>query len=227
MRKLVEYGVRHQKTIAWLTVVLVVAALLQFPRLKVDTDPENMLPADAPVRVFHHDTQKEFGLYDYMVLGVVNERHPEGVFNVETLAKIYNITEEIKGIPGVIAREVIAPSTKDNIEQAGTGTVRFDWLMPRPPQTEQEVERIRGEAQDHPFFKGSVISDDGKAIAIYVPIEKKDISYRVAREIRKIVGKYAGDEQYHITGLPVAEDQFGVEMFCSRGHVHNSYMSPS
>ncbi len=213
MRGLVEYGIRHAKIVVGAMVLLTIIALVQFPRIKVDTDPENMLPADAPVRVFHHNTKKEFGLYDYMVLGVVNERHPQGVFNTETLAKIYNITEEIKDIKGVISREVIAPSTKDNIEQDGMGTVRFNWLMPYPPQTEDEVVRIRSEAQDHPFFKGSVISDDGKALAIYVPIEKKDMSYRVSREIRKIVLKYAGDEQYHITGLPVAEDQFGVEMF--------------
>ncbi|OGX37991.1 MAG: hypothetical protein A3D87_00305 [Omnitrophica WOR_2 bacterium RIFCSPHIGHO2_02_FULL_50_17] len=213
MRGLVEYGIRHAKIVVGAMVLLTIIALVQFPRIKVDTDPENMLPADAPVRVFHHNTKKEFGLYDYMVLGVVNERHPQGVFNTETLAKIYNITEEIKDIKGVISREVIAPSTKDNIEQDGTGTVRFNWLMPYPPQTEDEVARIRSEAQDHPFFKGSVISDDGKALAIYVPIEKKDMSYRVSREIHKIVRKYAGDEQYHVTGLPVAEDQFGVEMF--------------
>jgi hydrophobe/amphiphile efflux-3 (HAE3) family protein len=213
MRGLVEYGIRHAKIVVGAMVLSTIIALVQLPRLEVDTDPENMLPSDAPVRVFHHDTKKEFGLYDYMVLGIVNERHPQGVFNTETLTRIYHITEEIKEIKGVISREVIAPSTKDNIEQAGMGTVRFHWLMPHPPQTQDEVERIRSEAQDNPFFKGSVISDDGKALAIYVPIEKKDISYRVAQDIRRIVGKYTGDEQYHITGLPVAEDQFGVEMF--------------
>lgn len=213
MRGLIEYGVRNPKTIIAATVLTVVIALAQFPRIKVDTDPENMLPLDAPVRVFHHETKKEFGLYDYMVLGVVHERHPQGVFNTGTLGRIYNITEEIKKIPGVISHEVIAPSTKDNIEQGDMGSVRFNWLMPRPPQTDEEVRHIRTEAQDHPFFKGSVVSDDGKALAIYVPIERKDISYRVAQQIRQIVRQSGGDEEYHITGLPVAEDQFGVEMF--------------
>lgn len=213
IRRLMDYAFNYPKVIMGMTVLLVVAALAQFPRMKVDTDPENMLPADAPVRVFHHHAKKEFALYDFIVLGVVNERNAEGVFNVSTLTKVYDITEEIKGIPGVIAREIIALSTKDNIEQGDVGSVRFNWLMASAPKTEAEAVMLRREAQDHPMFKESVVSGDGKATAIYIPIEKKEISYEVAQKIRGVVRRYSGDEEYHITGLPVAEDQFGVEMF--------------
>lgn len=213
MFKSIQYALKHPKAIAWATAALVILALLQFPRIKVDTDPENMLPDDAPVRVFHHQVKKEFSLYDFIVLGIVNERDPNGVFNVQTMDKIYAITEKIKDIPGVVAREIVAPSTKDNIEQGEVGSVRFNWLMPEAPKTPEEIRHIREEAQDHPLFRGSVISNDGKALAIYIPIEKKDISYEVAQKVRAIVAQYSGDEEYHITGLPVAEDQFGVEMF--------------
>jgi predicted RND superfamily exporter protein len=213
IRRLMDDALNYPKVIVGMTVLLVVAALAQFPRMKVDTDPENMLPADAPVRVFHHQAKEEFALYDFIVLGVVNERNAEGVFNVSTLTKVYNITEEIKGVEGVIAREIIALSTKDNIEQGDAGSVRFNWLMAAPPKTGAEALALRLEAQDHPMFKGSVVSVDGKATALYIPIEKKEISYEVAQKIRGIVRRYSGDEEYHITGLPVAEDQFGVEMF--------------
>ena len=213
VKKLILYALGHPKKIVILTAALVALSLMQFPRIKVDTDPENMLPDTAAVRVFHHDTKKEFGLYDMVVLGIVNDQHPQGVFNVATLGKIYAITEEIKEIGGVIAREIVAPSTKDNIEQGDIGSVKFNWLMESPPKTQQEAVRIRQQAEDHPIFKGSVVSEDGKAIALYVPIERKDISYRVARELKKITGQYEGEEEYYVTGLPVAEDQFGGEMF--------------
>ena len=196
-----------------LTALAVILAALQFPRITVDTDPENMLPANEFVRVFHRDVTKEFTLYDFIVVGIVNESHAQGVFNIQTLNTIYAITERIKTIEGVISREIIAPSTKDNIRQGGVGSVVFEWLMAQPIASEEEATRIRDGALDNPMFHGSMVSEDGKALCLYVPIEKKNMSYRIAREIEAIVKDLKGEERYYITGLPVAEDTFGVEMF--------------
>lgn len=213
IKRSIIYSLNHPKTIVGFSIFFLIFALTQLPRIEIDTDPENMLPADAPVRIFHHQTKEEFSLYDFIVLGIVNEKNVDGVFNPGTLKIIYDLTEEIKKVDGVIAHEIVAPSTKDNIEQADLGSVRFQWLMEEPPSTQEQALKIRDEAMDHPMFKGSVVSDDGKALALYIPLARKDISYEVANEIRKITQRYSGDEDYYITGLPVAEDQFGVEMF--------------
>ena len=213
VKRALDYALRHPKHIVIATVVLVLVALVQFPRIRVDTDPENMLPAEAPVRVFHRAVKQDFGVYDLIVLGIVNEQDPNGVFNVRTLTDIYQITEQIKKIDGVIAQEIIAPSTKDDVSQDGPGTVRFNWLMAAPPQTPDEALRVRDRAQANPMFRGTMVSENGKALCLYIPIERKDISYEVAQKIRKIIAPYSGAEQFYITGLPVANDQFGVEMF--------------
>ncbi len=212
-KKLIRFSLDRPWMIIGLLLLAVVGAVFQYPKMKVDTDPENMLREDEFVRVFHHQVKKEFGLYDFVVLGVVNEEDPNGVFNVETLNKIYHITEGIKKIDGVITREIIAPSTKDNIRQGQIGEVIFEWLMAGPIKTKEEALRIRDEAMDNPLFYGTMVSEDGKAICIYVPIKAKNISYKVSQQIKKIISKYPGKEKYYITGLPVAEDTFGVEMF--------------
>ncbi|MBU2591753.1 MAG: MMPL family transporter [Nitrospinae bacterium] len=212
-RKITDFSIKRPKLILTIAALMVVLTLSQFYKVKMDTDPENMLPHTAPVRVAHEAMKIEFALYDMIVVGVVNNKHPEGVFNVKSLGAIYNITEEIKKLDGVIAEEIISPSTKDNVEQAGIGAVHFNWLMPEPPKTEEEALHIRSEAEDNPMFKGLLVSEDGKAMAIYVPIRQKDISYEVTLEIKKIVERYKGDEEFHYTGLPVANDQFGTEMF--------------
>lgn len=212
-RKLIQYAVHHPKVIMVLTALMVGAALTQFPGIKVDTDPENMLPEDAAVRVFHNSVKKEFAIYDFIVLGIVNTENPYGVFNVETLGRVYRLTEEIKEIDGVIAPEIIAPSTKDNVDQGGVGTVRFSWLMASPPETPEEALKIRDEARDHPFFRGTLVSENGQALCLYIPIEKKDLSFEVAEKIRGITSQYKGAEDFYITGLPIANDQFGAEMF--------------
>jgi len=213
MKKIIKFSVDHPKLIVSALILALAFSFIQYPKMKVDTDPENMLSKDEFVRIFHNQTKKEFSLYDFIVLGIVNEKNPNGVFNVDTLTKVYNITNGIEKIKGVITHELISPSVKDDIEQAGVGTVRFKWLMPLPPQTEEEALHIRDRMMDNPVFYGTLISEDGKALCIYVPIEKKNISYQVSQQIKKIISKYKGDEKYYMTGLPIAEDTFGNEMF--------------
>ncbi|NIA06185.1 MAG: MMPL family transporter, partial [Actinobacteria bacterium] len=194
--------------------------------LKVDTDPENMLPANEPVRVYHNQMRRELALYDMVVVGIVNESHPDGVFNVDSLRRIYELTEFAKTLRwddpenpdqqiGVVTSDMIGLSTVDNIEPGGLGIVKFEWLMPKPPQTAEEARAIRDKALRIPFLRNTVVSEDGKAVCLYLPLTSKDLSHRVYTELRKEIAKskYKGDDQYHIAGLPVAEDTFGVEMF--------------
>lgn len=189
--------------------------------LKIDTDPENMLSTDEPVRVFHNKSKAEFGLNDIVVVGIVNNNSSHGVFNVNSLQEIYNITEYAKTLTwqkdnkkhGVIRADIIAPSTVDNIEQAGLGTVKFEWLMNQPPETEEAAQAIAKKAKHIPFLDNTLISNDAKALALYIPIQSKSDSYDIAEKIREKIQEFKSGNTYYITGLPIAQDQFGVEMF--------------
>ncbi len=219
-----EFSLKHYKMVTWIMVLVTIVLGALIPLIKVDTDPENMLAEDEPVRVFHNEVKDRFDLSDIVVVGVVNEQHPEGVFNPESLQRIYEITQFAEGLrwddpsgekkfEGVIEVDMIAPSLVDHIGQGGVGVVKFEWLMPSPPQTVEQAKEIREKAMNNPLLKGTMVSEDGKAIAIYLPLTSKDLSYRVYRELQKEIETFSGDDQFHITGLPVAEDTFGVEMF--------------
>jgi len=199
----------------------------KFPALNaihVDTDPENMLPKEEATRLFHTEMKTRMSLYDMVVLGVVNEKHPEGVFNKAALENVFELTEYAKILRwpdperpgeqiGVVEVDLLAPSTVDNMEQGGLGVVTFEWLMPRPPASDAEALAIRRKAARIPFLNGTLLSEDGKALALYIPITSKEISHRVATALKAKIATFSGEERYHITGLPVAEDTFGVEMF--------------
>jgi uncharacterized protein len=243
-QSITRFSVGRPKTVGLLMVAstLVIGLLAGLPSLwpetfsslhgvKVDTDPENMLPADEEARVFHRKMKKDLKLYDMLVLGVVNEKHPEGVFNVESLKKIHALTEFAKGlnwphpelpgeIAGVIEVDLMAPSTVDNISQGATpGTVKFEWLMRDPPETEAEARAVREKARNIPMLYGTLISDEpggrSKALCLYLPLTDKHLSHEIYTKINAELKKpiYQGDDQFHITGLPVAEDTFGAEMF--------------
>ncbi|HEY5666995.1 MAG TPA: MMPL family transporter, partial [Gammaproteobacteria bacterium] len=195
--------------------VVVAAALMT--RLDVDTDPENMLPADQSDRVFHNEVERRFGLHDAIVVGVVNETHGEGIYNPESLGNLHELSERILALDGVITPDLMSLATADNISQNEQGGIRFEWMMRDAPTTAEQSAAIRDAVARLPLLNDTLVSADGKAAAIYVPIESKDLSYQLATEIEAIAAELPGNDEFHVTGLPVAEDTFGTEMFVQMG----------
>src|SRR3990172_7486239 len=207
---LVEFSVGHPKLIVSLTIIVTLAFMTQFPRMKTDTNPKNMLPATSDVRVWNDEVDKTFALYeDMIVVGIANEK---GVLNRDTLGKISRITDEILKIRGVAARDVNSFPTITNVTSE-SGLLKVAPLMTEIPKTEKEIESLRKMLFENPLFINRVISRDGKTTAIYVPLEKGSNGRDVADRIREIVRKEEGDETYYIAGDPVARDTFGAEMF--------------
>ena len=94
MTAITDAAIRRPRFVLWLAgllsvfwiVLVAVPSVFDVPTLnglRIDTDPENMLAEDEPVRAFHNEMMAEFGLYDFIVVGVVEETHPNGVFNAE------------------------------------------------------------------------------------------------------------------------------------------------
>ena len=207
---LVELSVRRPKLVLALSVVLTLLLALQIPRIVIDTDPENMLPADEPVRLASDHMKEDFGLHDFIVVGIVNNE--QGVFDPATLGRVATLTDAILEIEGVVAEDVLAPTEVDDIITTPEGVLRVQRLMEEAPETQQESRRILEQIKANPMLRGKLASDEGKAIALFVPLESKDVASRVAAEIEQVVD-HSGAEQYHIAGIPIAEDTFGGEMF--------------
>ncbi|MEW6674929.1 MAG: hypothetical protein AB1348_02755 [Nitrospirota bacterium] len=68
---LVEFSVRHPKLILFLAIIFTFVFMTQFPKMKTDTNPKNMLPKTSDVRVWNDEVEKTFSLYeDMIVLGI-------------------------------------------------------------------------------------------------------------------------------------------------------------
>ncbi|MEN7973461.1 MAG: MMPL family transporter [Verrucomicrobiota bacterium] len=254
------FSVRFPWIIIGLALAITVFFGAQFPKVSFDNDPENMLAEDEPIRVFHNKVKAQYNLYDFVIVGIVNEAHEDGIFNVDTLGKIDALTRELislhknaDGLPeimrdgqphapelqpdsawkrslakvfgndvnrlfdndgnsAIITPEIISPSVVDNIKQADRGQLAIEYLMEKAPTTREEALVIRDDAMNNPLYKGTLVSEDGKAIALYIPITEKTYSYNVANLVEKLTAHWDGADQLFITGQPVAQDTFGVEM---------------
>lgn len=209
-----NFGIHSPKTVYVMTLLVTLVLALMMPRINIDTDPENMLPADQPDRVFHNQMEKDFVLHDAIVVGLVNE---QGIYQPDTLASLYRVSKEILGLGGVIAPDLMSLSEADNITQAGPGTIRFERMMATAPETQQQAEAIQAAVARLPLLQNTLVSEDGKAAAIYVPIQEKSLSYPLSQSITRMTERESEHGDWHITGLPVAEDTFGHEMFVQMG----------
>ena len=162
--KITDYCLRHYKLVTVVMVIITLGLEGLIVLIQVDTDPENMLSKDEAVRVFHNETKKKFSLNDIVVVGIVNNKDPNGVFNPSSLEKIYQLTqfakEELRWPDekdpnrqmGVVEVDILAPSTVDHIGQGGPGEVRFEWLMRKPPATRSEALEVRDRALSNPLY---------------------------------------------------------------------------
>jgi len=248
---LTRFSLRHPKSVMAITLVVTLLMALQFPKVRFDNDPENMLAKDEPVRLFHNRVKEKFALYDFVIAGVVNEQDADGIFNPDTLGRVHALTAELlslhpspDGLPqvqtpdggmrtvdlrpkglyrrflglvfrhdanrlftaegesAIIGREVIAPSVVDNLKQAELGSLLQEYLMPVPPTTREQARVIRDDAMENPLYKGTLVSEDGKAVCLYVPIHDKTFSYNVAALIHELTKDWPAADQVFITGLP-------------------------
>jgi predicted RND superfamily exporter protein len=207
---IINFAIKQPWIVIGIAVLITAFFAAQFPDIKIDTDPENMLAEDAPVRVYEHKMKETFGLSDFLAVGIV---HEPTAFTPDILNRVYRITADIEEIEGVIVDDIMAPSTVDDIQQGEGGALVIAPLMEEEIETQAEADHIFARIQDNAILRGKLAGEDGKAIAIMVPIESKDQSYRIAGEIRAITDKHASGFDVHIAGLPMAEDSFGAEMF--------------
>ncbi|MBQ0720194.1 MAG: MMPL family transporter [Gammaproteobacteria bacterium] len=209
---LINFAFHHPKRVFQLMLLAVIVFGAMLPKIIIDTDPENMLPSDQADRVFHEEVKKKFGINDLIVVGMINEG-AQGIYNPRSLEALHKLSNEILKIDGIVPQDVLSLATVDNISQDGPGTIRFQWMMNQPPSTSQAASEIRSAVENLPFLNNTIVSPDGIATAVYIPILHKDQSYRIVAEVEDIIDTLDSEDSFYITGLPVAEDTFGVEMF--------------
>ncbi len=215
-KQLTQFVLNKPKIIFLMLLVLTLVTAALIPLIQIDTDPENMLVEDQIERQFHNHVKSQFKLHDMIVVGAVNRSEPS-IYNPQSLGALYEIASKTAQISGVIDYDLMALSTVDNITQEVGGGIRFDWLMKQPPNSPSEAAALAIQVERLPLLKNTLVSDDLQAASIYVPIADKNESHRIATEIQEIVDGLESKDDYHITGLPVAEDTFGYQMFVQMG----------
>jgi hypothetical protein len=157
---------------AVLAAVLVTTALLAraATRLHVEIDPDRQLPQDHPFIQTLNDVHRLFGDKNLVVVGLFP--HDGNVFTPAFLAKVAEITERIRRIPGAnpaLVQSLAAPQVKD-IRGTPDG-MEVEPVMARPPADAAEAEAVRRRAFATDAYVGTLVAADGSAAAIQASFE--------------------------------------------------------
>src|SRR5262245_26227362 len=165
-----RWVIRHRRAV--LVGVLVATVLLAraATRLHVEIDPDRQLPQDHPFIQTLNDVHRIFGDKNLVVVGLFP--HDGKVFTPAFLAKLAEVTDRIRGIPGVnqaLVQSLASPQVKE-IRGTADG-MEIERVMETPPTDEAGAEAVRRRAFSNEAFVGTLVSADASAAAVQASFE--------------------------------------------------------
>ncbi len=166
----------------------------------------DLLPQSHPFMKVHNEYAGSFGGANNVVIMVENE---DGIFNVDTLTRIYRMTEELDKVYGVNHAQVdsIGHRTTRSLKVAAGGLMNSEPVMIGPPKTEEKALEIRDTVHNTESIYGILVSLDDKAALMRANFIEGKLDYeRIFAEIRdRVVLPFTGAW----TGLGFASKDLG------------------
>ena len=212
-----ENGDRHylytvgEQIIAWrkwilFSVFVLTAAMAYFAlRLELVTRFDEQLPQNHPFIEVHNKYAPTFGGANTIMLMLTVE--DGDIFNIETLSKIFDMTQALERVYGVNNELVnsIAHRTNRRVVMKSGGMQEVEPVMERAPKTEQEVRRIRRIVHASRNLYGVLVSLDEKAALLNATfIEQRLDHKRLFEEVRRSVVEPFQDDntKIYMAGQP-------------------------
>jgi predicted RND superfamily exporter protein len=188
--------------------LLTVASGYGITRLRIDNSVEVLLEKDTPVyRAFQKFTE----LFGNAELAVVSFSDPLGILRPEVLGEIAELTEAIeKRVPHVV--EVISLTNAHVLDRLPNGDLVVRPLIDMEKGIPTDPEALKGifiRAKEEPFFRKTLISEDGATTSLIVripyrqedPLYRRELTKGLLQVIEEFQKKY--HRNYYLAGPPV------------------------
>lgn len=210
---LVRWAIRHPgwAIASMLVVTLVTAAGL--PRLELRMDGHALVPTDDPVTLFDREVREQFGVRDPIVV-FVRTSHPDGIYNLETLRRVQQLSEVLAGIEGIGPQQVMSLATERR-DRVYPGTLKFRPFLDPLPETPVLMELLKQDVAAAAILTGTLVSADGRAAAILAGVPASTTGAgsdrpELYRRILAAVAPFATEtDRILVVGAPVAEALLG------------------
>ncbi len=194
MRKFAEFVAKYRWFIIFCVCVLTLFFAYSLKDLRINPDFVSYLPeSDEAVRLAKYIGNKYGGN-----LTAIVAIETDDVFKVETLKKIYELTEKLKNVDGLS----YVTSLTSVIDIRGTEEgLEIGRLIDVVPENEEDLKRLKDYVLSKDLYK-NIVSRDAKVTLIMCKLQEGVDKVKVAKEIKKVVEGEGLNEKIYYGGLP-------------------------
>jgi hypothetical protein len=210
-KSLSHLAIRQPKRMLLLAALVTLAVAPGVLRLKLRTDGHALVSPTAPEVVADQAIRGHFGIHDQLVV-LIRPGNTNGIFNPATLQLVRDLTAEFKQIPGVATADVMSLATEPGFRMR-PGTLIQQKLLATPLQTQPELDQLREDLRRIELYNGTLVADDGQSTVILIGVpDNADRAQFYAKIMQIIATKNTAPDEIAVTGAPVAESLFGVQI---------------
>ncbi|MBU6282080.1 MMPL family transporter [bacterium] len=170
VRRWAEAVVRRRRAVLVAGALATAILAAGLGRLRVEVDPDRSLPQDHPWIAALNEMHRSFGDKNLVVIGLFpSDGNP---FTPAFLSRVRRITDGLAATPGVVRpllQSIASPAMKD-VRPSGDAIV-VQPIMEEPPRDDAGAAAVRERVAANPDFAGTLVSDDGRALAIHATFE--------------------------------------------------------
>jgi predicted RND superfamily exporter protein len=168
---------------------------IQLRNMKIDTDPQNLIPSTMSSRINTKQIEDVFGPND----GLIILLESNDVLSEKTLQRIKAISGECHGIKGV--KDVLSLFDTKRINSQDNSMI-VSPAVNKIPATQTERDSLRQELLDNELARDIVVSKDFRLSAIILSLKSDADKTDVYNKALGIIKKYPGEETILTGGLP-------------------------
>lgn len=212
MRIVTEFSIRRPGLVLLLAVLATFSVAPGIPKLTLRTDGHALIPPRAEEFKADQAIRAEFGILDPVVI-LVRSGHADGVFNVETLRYVRELTAALARVEGVRLSTIQSLATEVGLDRE-PNSIRFATLLDPMPTSGGALRKLRGDIERIKLYSGSIVAFDEKSTAIYVGTPAGCDRVLFFREVERAIGtvKKPESDETHVIGSPVAEALLGLHI---------------
>jgi len=195
--------------------LLMLAAAPGLLHLRLRTDGHALVPHDDPAVRADAAIREHFDLRDPIVI-LIHSEHPDGIYNVETLAGVRRLSEALTALAEIGPDHVMSLATERR-DRVYPGTLKFRPFLEPLPDTPELLARLRSDVRAaRTLLEGTLVAADASSTAILVGVPGSvETGDRVAlyRRIRETAEAHrAANDRIDVVGAPVAEALLGIHL---------------
>ena len=207
MKKLFKVALAQPIVVMVLALVItILAATSMMADFRMETNLDKYMPATHPAFVFSDEADERFMIRDAILIAL---EHPDTIYNPDSLAKIIQIDEALRGIDGLSESRIQSVYTGDNIlgTEDGLDVRRF---YTEAPAGQAEADRIGALVRANNMIAGRLVSTDERTALIIVELPGSGFSRSLYDQVLALADGYSGPETVHVAGRPIVEGTLGV-----------------